>query len=48
MPNRTCSIDGCDKPLHNQANGWCQKHYYRHYRYGDVNGGGAQTKHRRA
>lgn len=47
MPNSTCSVDGCAKPIHNKANGWCELHYYRHYRYGDVNGGGAQTNHRK-
>lgn len=46
MPDSTCSIAGCAKPVHNKANGWCEMHYYRHYRYGDVNGGGAQTRHR--
>lgn len=47
MTTLTCSVDGCEKPIHNKANGWCQMHYYRHYRYGDVNGGGAQTRHRK-
>lgn len=35
MTTLTCTIDGCEKPIHNKANGWCQAHYHRHYRHGD-------------
>jgi hypothetical protein len=31
--NRTCSIEGCDKPVN--ARGWCKKHYTRWSRNGD-------------
>lgn len=33
MPNRTCSIEGCEKPA--KTRGWCGKHYHRWLRYGD-------------
>lgn len=33
MPERTCSIDGCDLP--HTARGWCKTHYARWRRYGD-------------
>lgn len=33
MPERICSIEGCDKPY--QARGWCQSHYARYMRHGD-------------
>lgn len=33
-----CSIDGCDRPVH-QA-GWCSSHYNRNRRYGSPLGGG--------
>jgi hypothetical protein len=32
MPDRTCSVDGCDQPL--SKRGWCNKHYLRWYRHG--------------
>lgn len=37
MANRTCSIDGCEKPTgpKGTARGWCSKHYNRWYRWGD-------------
>lgn len=33
MSKRTCSIEGCDRPL--QARGWCGTHYARWHRHGD-------------
>ena len=33
MPQRICSIEGCDKP--HTARGWCKIHYYRWRRTGD-------------
>ena len=33
MPNRTCSIEGCDSKV--KARGWCGKHYHRFQRHGD-------------
>lgn len=33
MPNRTCSVDGCDRNAH--ARGWCTMHYQRWKRLGD-------------
>jgi hypothetical protein len=33
MADRTCSIQGCDKPPH--ARGWCKKHHTRWWRHGD-------------
>lgn len=33
MPDRTCSIDGCGKPL--KARGWCNVHHMRYLRHGD-------------
>lgn len=38
MTDRTCSIDGCDKP--HFAGGWCSGHWQRNRRYGDPLGGG--------
>lgn len=37
---RTCTIDGCDKPL--LARGWCSAHWTRWKRHGDPLGGGAK------
>lgn len=34
MPDRTCTVDGCDDPV--LARGWCRKHYLRWYRLGDT------------
>lgn len=31
----TCTVDGCDRPQH--ARDWCETHYRRWYRHGDVN-----------
>lgn len=36
MPDRTCSMDGCDKPAKYVATGWCVKHYTRWLRHGDA------------
>lgn len=33
MTDRTCSIDGCDRPI--KGRGWCNKHYQHWYIYGD-------------
>ncbi len=35
MPDRTCSIDGCIKPLRSSSAKWCAMHYHRWYRHGD-------------
>lgn len=35
MTDRTCSIDGCEKPPRSGAAEWCPKHYHRWYRHGD-------------
>lgn len=42
MNNRTCSIDGCDRPT--KSRGWCQAHYFRWRRNGDP--GGPQLQRR--
>lgn len=34
MPDRTCSVDGCDDPA--RSRGWCQRHYNNWYRRGDA------------
>jgi hypothetical protein len=34
MPDRTCSVDGCDNPI--DARGWCHTHYERWRRTGTV------------
>lgn len=33
MAQRTCSVEGCDRPR--RARGWCTKHYSRWRRWGD-------------
>lgn len=33
MPQRRCSIEGCENPRH--ARGWCASHHHRWVRYGD-------------
>lgn len=33
MADRTCSIDGCDRPV--KGRGWCDPHYKRWWRNGD-------------
>lgn len=35
MPDRTCSIDGCKKPVFVKARGWCAAHYAKWRKYGD-------------
>lgn len=34
MAERTCTLDGCDKPLYSV--GLCSMHYNRQYRHGDL------------
>ena len=45
MPDRTCSVDGCDRPTRKRE--WCNKHYQRWLRHGDpdkvVPGGPVRT-----
>lgn len=31
---RTCTIDGCEKPLRSPGADWCKMHYHRWYRHG--------------
>lgn len=33
MPEGTCSIDGCSRPVRSQ--GWCNSHYQRWWKHGD-------------
>lgn len=35
MTNRTCTIEGCDKPTRSKLADWCKMHYHRWYRTGD-------------
>jgi hypothetical protein len=42
MPERTCSIEGCDRPV--LGRGWCTAHYQRWKRHGDPLAGGAQRR----
>lgn len=32
--NKTCPVDGCEKPYY--AKGYCRSHYYYQSRYGDL------------
>lgn len=34
MPDRTCSVDGCERPM--AKRGWCNKHYLRWIRHGST------------
>lgn len=34
LSDQPCKVEDCDLPA-NGSLGFCQKHYYRHYRYGD-------------
>ena len=36
VKGRKCSIEGCDNPRKYAETGWCQMHYHRHWRHGDV------------
>jgi len=40
MPERTCSIPGCDRPVKAKSRGWCNRHDLRWRRHGDPLGGG--------
>jgi len=42
MSERTCSIDGCGRPM--KSRGWCQAHYFRWRRNGDPGGPEVLTK----
>lgn len=33
--DKTCTLDGCDRPLRYVGRGWCNFHYQRWYSYGD-------------
>lgn len=35
MADRTCTIDGCDKPVVIKSRGWCSAHYAKWRKYGD-------------
>jgi hypothetical protein len=37
MDKVTCSIGGCDRPVKVKSLGWCQTHYMRRRRTGEVN-----------
>lgn len=39
MTKSSCTIDGCERPIHNKTNGWCQAHYNRFWETGDVQAG---------
>lgn len=36
MPNRTCSVPGCDKPSRSLNQPLCPMHYHRLYRHGSI------------
>lgn len=44
MATTPCSVEGCDNPQ--ARRGWCQGHYARWRRHGDVNHGGPVKKYR--
>jgi hypothetical protein len=35
MTERTCAIEGCDRPVPRNRKGWCEMHYGRWWRHGD-------------
>jgi 5-methylcytosine-specific restriction endonuclease McrA len=37
MQESTCSVDGCAREANRKAKTLCEMHYYREYRWGDVN-----------
>jgi hypothetical protein len=45
VPNRTCTVPGCDKPY--RSKGYCQAHYARWRLHGDPNAGGPLRMRRR-
>lgn len=51
MIERTCTVDGCDKPLRSTGAEWCKMHYHRWYRHGSVEtvaaGSGVTASHGR-
>lgn len=42
---RTCTVEGCDKPVRSAGADWCKMHYHRWYRHGDVNMTAAGVRH---
>lgn len=40
MPDRTCTVPDCEKPLRSPGAIYCGMHYHRWYRHGDVNARG--------
>lgn len=36
MTDRTCVIEGCDKPRRSAGADWCKMHYHRWYRHGST------------
>lgn len=36
MPDGTCSVKNCDRPVRVKSKGWCQTHYQRWWDTGDV------------
>lgn len=39
MTERTCTVDGCDRPIYVKKHGLCSPHYQRRQKYGDAMGG---------
>ena len=35
MEQRTCAVDGCERPARSRTAKWCKKHYLRWWRHGD-------------